>query len=118
MSLAQTTGNQRQKKPRGPGTRFKKGNPGRRRGSRNKVTRGMAEDMLHAYRDLGGVAYLVKLGKKNPALFVAMLKRLVPNETKATIHAAVDLSEAMRSMSDEQLRRLAHATSDEARETL
>jgi len=112
MSAAKNTQNQRQKKRRAPGRPFKKGNPGRPKGSKNKVTRAMAEDMLHAYQNLGGVDYLVHLGEKKPALFVAMLKRLVPNEAKAEVRAAVDLTEAMREMSDAELKRLAHATDD------
>jgi len=49
----------------------------------------MVEDVLRAYQKLGGVGYLVKLGKKAPELFVAMLKRLVPNkiDAEAVLHA-------------------------------
>jgi len=110
-AVAKSRENLGKKKPRG--RPFKKGEGGRPRGVKNKVTRSMVEDVLQAYQDKGGVEYLKTLG---PDLFVAMLKRLVPNETKAEVRAAVDLTVAMREMSEEELDRLARIVGNEGGE--
>lgn len=110
---AKTTPVQRGTKPRG--RPFPKGNPGRPKGSKNRVTKGMVADLVDSYKDLGGVEYLKKLGAmKDPALYVALLKRLIPNQTDVKVEASGDLTIALRSMTDEELERLAHATAEDA----
>ena len=61
-----------------PGRPFRKGEGGRKRGSKNRVPAGLVKDTYQAYRALGGVDYLVKIGQKDRALFVHLLSKLLP----------------------------------------
>lgn len=61
---------------------FAKGNPGRPKGSKNKVSQSIKEQHLAALDRVGGVEYLVKLAAKNPAVFMAGVHRMIPDEQK------------------------------------
>lgn len=58
---------------------------GRKKGSPNKLTRTLRELLLNALEEAGGQAYLVQQAQENPAAFLALLGRLLPNEIKASI---------------------------------
>lgn len=76
-------------KTKGIGCRGKPG-PGRPKGLQNKVTRTLKELILGALDDAGGRDYLAKQAKANPAAFMSLLGRLVPQELKAEVQAQVN----------------------------
>ena len=51
---------------------------GRTAGVPNKLTREVKEMVLHALDEAGGVAYLVKCARENPAAFLALLGKVLP----------------------------------------
>ena len=55
-------------------------NAGRKQGSRNKVTQGLKEAIEAAFTELGGKDWLVKLAKSDPAVFCALLGKLLPKQ--------------------------------------
>ena len=60
--------------------------PGRRKGSRNRVTRELKDMVLEALSEAGGVQYLVKQAKRrNPAPFMALLGKVLPLTVKAEL---------------------------------
>lgn len=58
---------------------------GRKPGTPNRTTRAVREALVAAFDELGGVEYLVKLGRDEPATFARLLARLVPNEVAARV---------------------------------
>lgn len=67
------------------GTRPPNAGKGRKKGSVNKVTKTLKEMSLAALDKLGGVEYLVGVGKKHPVAFIAYLGRLIPTEVKGKL---------------------------------
>lgn len=65
---------------------------GRPKGSRNKVPSEIVDDILNAYRKLGGVSYLVETGKERPDLFLSLLAKTLPKN----IHAQIDLRNVVK----------------------
>jgi len=61
---------------------FAKGNPGRPKGSKNKVSQSIKEQHLEALDRVGGVEYLRKLALKKPAVFMSGIHRMIPDEQK------------------------------------
>ena len=71
---------------------------GRKPGQRNKLTRIMREEWLAAYEAEGGVEYLRKVARDDPATFVRGLIRMIPNEIAGRLESEnvvriVDLSD-------------------------
>ena len=69
---------------------FYKGMPclnpaGRPKGSKSKFSREVALDIARAYRRLGGVKYLVSIGKDDPRTFILLLKQILPKEIMADL---------------------------------
>jgi hypothetical protein len=60
--------------------KFAKKNPGRPRGSKNHSSKELVEKILGALDELGGQAYLKKLGKEDPKLLTALLSRVIPKD--------------------------------------
>lgn len=58
---------------------------GRRRGSLNKTTLSVKAALIEAFEEMGGVAALVRWGKKNPSQFYALWGRLLPQEVKSEL---------------------------------
>lgn len=55
------------------------GNPaGRPKGSRNGVTATVKDAFLESLQQLGGVDYLVKLGKDHPEIYARLLLQILP----------------------------------------
>ena len=63
---------------------------GRPKGIPKKFTRQMREVILEAFEELGGVKYLVDIGRRNPALFIPLLAKIIP--AKLDIETGVVLS--------------------------
>lgn len=58
---------------------------GRKKGSPNKTTTEVKETILEAFERLGGVEYLVEVGRDNPQTFVSLLARVLPKEVVAEV---------------------------------
>jgi len=79
---------------------------GRPAGVPNKVNKEVRDQILGALEELGGQAYMVKVGKKNPALFFSVLGRCIPAHIKADVNVNSDL--AARLLEAEQAIRAAN----------
>jgi hypothetical protein len=60
--------------PSGPGA-------GRRKGIPNKLTQSIKEMIETAFMNVGGAAYLEKQALENPKAFLALLARIIPQQT-------------------------------------
>jgi len=58
--------------------------PGRPKGVPNKMTSQLKGAVLQSFLDLGGVDYLVKLGKEYPKVYATLLAKLIPNTVNTT----------------------------------
>lgn len=58
---------------------------GRPKGSQNKTTVALKEGIMQAYNNLGGVAYLEKVGREDPKTFCTLLGKVLPQEMKADL---------------------------------
>ena len=83
------------KQPRSPRGQFLPGpgtaGPGRPKGSPNAITMTLKDGIEEAYHQLGGVAWLVRLGQEEPLAFASLLAKLLPppaaeGEGELTIH--------------------------------
>lgn len=63
------------------------GNPaGRKRGVPNRTTRLVKEALAQSFERLGGVEYLVKLGKTEPRAYAQLISKLIPAEIAASLN--------------------------------
>ena len=53
---------------------------GRAKGTPNKMTIKVKEAILHAFDEVGGPAYLVKVAKEDPKVFCTLLGKVLPTE--------------------------------------
>lgn len=58
----------------GPGT----AGPGRPKGTPNALTMTLKDGIEEAYLQLGGIAWLVRLGQEEPRTFATLLAKLLP----------------------------------------
>ena len=58
---------------------------GRPTGSANKLTTELKTTIMEAFEKLGGVKYLVTVGKDNPQTFVNLLARTLPKDIVAEV---------------------------------
>ena len=56
---------------------------GRRKGTPNKINRDLREMLLTALHQAGGVKYLTACAKDSPAVFLALLAKILPKESSA-----------------------------------
>jgi hypothetical protein len=98
-------------KPRAP-------NVGRRAGTPNKAET-IRNVTMAAFDELGGKAYLVRIGNENPAVFVSLLGRILPHEL-ATSGGALKAEVLLRWMTPEMARNRGYieATAEEAPEAV
>ena len=68
-------------------TQKRKGGPGRPKGSLNKLTMQVKECILQAFHELGGVDYLVDVGRKEPRAFLVLLGKILPTEGRADLNS-------------------------------
>jgi hypothetical protein len=66
---------------------------GRKKGSKNKLSLVMKEEILEAYQKRGGVKFLESL---DPRDFAALLRQIVPREVSAEIKGSEGLIDAIR----------------------
>ena len=60
-----------------------------------KLTLNMKSTIHKAFTELGGVKYLVRVGRSDPKTFIGLLGRIVPNEVRLDVQIALDLGAAM-----------------------
>ena len=71
---------------------------GRQKGSLNKVTRMLKDDILTAAEQAhpdGRVGYLVEQAQTNPSAFLTLLGKILPSEVNASVGAGDSLSELL-----------------------
>ncbi len=69
---------------------------GRKPGVPNRLNADLKHMILSALASVGGEAYLIEQAKKNPAVFLALLSKLIPRDVKASVSADVEISLAER----------------------
>ncbi len=60
-------------------TRFKKGNPGRPKGSKNKITKAYLDAISEDFRK-HGKSVIEKVRKQQPAVYLRLIAQLVPKD--------------------------------------
>lgn len=91
--------------------------PGRPKGLPNKLTVSVKEAVENAFNELGGMSYLVHVGKTDPRTFCALLSKLLP--TKLANADGSPLLAALTELTDAQLEaRTARALADAQRQGL
>lgn len=97
-------------------TLFKPGErvTGRQKGTVNKLTVSIRDAIEHAFTELGGMSYLVHVGRTDPRTFCALLSKLLP--TKLANADGSPLLAALTELTDAQLEaRTARALADAQR---
>ena len=88
--------------------------PGRPPGIPNKMAQSVKEAVENAFTELGGMSYLVHVGKTDPRTFCALLSKLLP--TKLANADGSPLLAALTELTDAQLEaRTARALADAQR---
>lgn len=91
--------------------------PGRPKGLPNKLTVSVKEAVENAFQELGGMSYLVHVGRTDPRTFCALLSKLLP--TKLANADGSPLLAALTELTDAQLEaRTARALADAQRQGL
>lgn len=87
---------------------------GRARGTPNALTASIKDAIHNAFEELGGMSYLVHVGRTDPRTFCALLSRLLP--TKLANADGSPLLAALTELTDAQLEaRTARALADAQR---
>jgi hypothetical protein len=116
QAMSETT--ERQRSPAQIATQFQVGNPGRPKGSKNKLTEDFLRDVLEAWTDKGKAAMDAMIAEK-PGDFVKMVAGLMPKEATLTIndHSEMtddELAERVRSLAAQLSPFLVGGTGDAA----
>ena len=77
------------------GTRPPNAGKGRVKGTPNKVTRELKVMIEVALENAGGVEYLQKVAKKNPAAFLALVGKLLPRDLNLNTPGGLVISVAI-----------------------
>ena len=97
--------------------RLTEAGPGRPKGIPNKITLSVREAIENAFQELGGMSYLVHVGRTDPRTFCALLSKLLP--TKLSNADGSPLLAALTELTDAQLEaRTARALADAQRQGL
>lgn len=74
-----------------PGSVKPKGKPrgGSRKGKPNKVTKALKDMILGALDDAGGQKYLLEQARTNPAAFMTLIGKVLPQDINAKVAQAV-----------------------------
>lgn len=97
--------------------RLTEAGPGRPKGIPNKITLSVKEAVENAFQELGGMSYLVHVGRTDPRTFCALLSKLLP--TKLANADGSPLLAALAELTDAQLEaRTARALADAQRQGL
>jgi len=74
---------------------FQKGNPGKPKGSKNKVSFDVVKSIQGVYGWLGGDVALLEWAKSNPEEFYKIVAKLIPKEIKLEGSMQVTFKEAL-----------------------
>lgn len=97
--------------------RLTEAGPGRPKGIPNKITLSVRDAIENAFQELGGMSYLVHVGRNDPRTFCALLSKLLP--TKLSNADGSPLLAALTELTDAQLEaRTARALADAQRQGL
>lgn len=66
-------------------TKFGLGNPGKPKGALNKNTKALKDIILQSLSKAGGSAYLAEQAKKNPAAYLALIGKVLPQDINASV---------------------------------
>ena len=72
-----------------PTKKRRKGGPGRPKGSQNRLTIQVKEAILQAFDALGGVDYLVEVGRSEPRAFLVLLGKILPTEINGSLQTGI-----------------------------
>lgn len=90
---------------------------GRQKGTQNKLTVSIKDAIENAFTELGGMSYLVHVGRNDPRTFCALLSKLLP--TRLSNADGSPLLAALTELTDAQLEaRTARALADAQRQGL
>jgi hypothetical protein len=97
--------------------RLTEAGPGRPKGLQNSLTVSIKDAINNAFQELGGMSYLVHVGRTDPRTFCALLSKLLP--TKLANADGSPLLAALTELTDAQLEaRTARALADAQRSGL
>ena len=65
-----------------------RGKPGRPKGRPNRITQDLREVIQQAFHKAGGRDYLVKVAHKRPDVFLALVGKIIPQETRVSLMAS------------------------------
>lgn len=54
----------------------------------NRITQSLRDAIEGAFRDAGGREYLVRVAKRRPDVFLALVAKIIPQETRTTLMAS------------------------------
>jgi len=74
---------------------FKKGHAGRPKGSKNKTSAALAQTMLDALDELGGKAWLVKVGRDKPGTLMPVIAKLLPKDVNMNVSGKLTIEETI-----------------------
>ena len=66
---------------------------GRQKGTPNKVTADVKAALLHAFDTVGSATYLERIAREHPAVFCALLGKILPRDIKAEHSGGLTLRE-------------------------
>lgn len=84
---------------------FTRGNPGRPRGSRNKVNAAFRLSVITVYHAIGGDSAFAEWGRENRTEFYKIAARLIPQELALTTDVAPLVIDLVTSEDVAQMRR-------------
>lgn len=72
---------------------------GRAKGQPNKMTAKVKDAIMGAFDELGGMEYLVRVGRSDPKTYITLLSKVLPAEIKADVEASI-ITQVMPSIKD------------------
>lgn len=73
------------------GKGFQKGEGGRPKGVRNKLTATVKEAIIEAFNQAGGVEYLTRIANEDPKTFCALVGKVIPLQITGKDDGPVEL---------------------------
>lgn len=83
---------------------------GRKKGTKNKVTRNIKEALLQSFEHIGGFEYLATQAYENPTAYMSLLAKLLPTQLEGSAENPIRLN--LSKIDDDVLRQLLDARLD------
>ena len=77
-----------------------KGKSGRKKGSKNKITKDLKAAIMGAFSDAGGQKYLARIADDNPKVFCTLLGKILPSELTGKDGGPIQFSKIERVIID------------------